>query len=316
MTKNLPPGDDRDRADRLYKEGRFEEAIALYRAILEDSPGDASVVFALAWAEYDGGRLEEAIGLFELLFERELSRRVFTGFGFDELVRIFKENGMFDRLVDACERAVAAQPEDFALLEALADAYLKAGRPGDAVKVLEKMTEEEPEAAAVVLLLGSALLGVSEWDRADAAYRRAVSLEPEKAGIFYSRMAHTLLELNQPERALAAYRRSVDVHPHDPLYRCGLGDILIRLGRPDEAREAYNQAIALDPDQTGAFLNRLGHALAHEGLHAEAAEVFRRAASADPANPLHPLHLAECLLALGRDEEAREILGRPAGYTG
>jgi pentatricopeptide repeat protein len=299
---------NRNEADRLYREGRFEEAIALYRDLLVSSPEEESLVLALAWACHDAGRLEEAIGLFENLFREELTRRVFTGFGFDELVRIFKDHGMFDRLVDACERAAAAQPEDFALREALADAYLKAGRPRKAVAVLEKMTEEEPEAAAILCLLGNALLALSEWDRAETAYQRAVCLEPEKTDVFYGRMAHALLELEQPERALAAYEKCLSFRPEDPLYRCGKGDILLLLGRLAEAREAYDRAVSLNPGEAGAYLNRLGHSLVRHDRLADAADTFRRATEAEPPNPLYPLHLAECLLALGREEEAKEIL--------
>ncbi|PKN35504.1 MAG: hypothetical protein CVU61_03055 [Deltaproteobacteria bacterium HGW-Deltaproteobacteria-19] len=311
-TANDKSQSGRDAADRLYQEGRFEEAILLYRNLLASSPEDGSIALSLAWACHDAGRLEEAIGHFERLFQKELTRQVFTGFGFDELVRIFKDNGMFDRLVDICERVMAVQPEDFALCEALADAYLKADRPRDAVRVLEKMTEEEPEAAAVLCLLGNALLALSEWDRAEAAYRRAVCLEPDKTGVFYGRMAHILLERNQPERALESYEKCIAFRPEDPLYRCGRGDILLRLDRLEEALEAYDLAVSLNPEQTGAYLNRLGHSLARHNRHAEAADAFRKASAAEPDNPLYPLHLAECLLAMGKEEEAKDIL-RKAG---
>lgn len=312
MTPDDKNQSGRDTADRLYQDGRFEEAITLYRDLLASSPDNDSVVLSLAWACHDAGRLEEAIELFERLFQKELTRRVFTGFGFDELVRIFKDNGMPDRLVDVCERASAVQPEDFALSEALADAYLKADRPRDAVRVLGKMTEEEPEAAAVLCLLGNALLALSEWDRAEAAYRRAVCLEPDKTGVFYGRMAHILLDLNEPERALDAYSRCIDFQPEDPLYRCGRGDILLRLGRLEEALEVYDRAVSLNPEQAGAYLNRLGHSLARHNRHPEAADAFRKAAAAEPGNPLYPLHLAECLLAMGKEEEAKDVL-RKAG---
>ncbi len=312
MTPNETSQSGRDAADRLYQNGRFEEAIALYQDLLASSPDDDSIVLSLAWAFHDAGRLEEAIGLFERLYQKELTRRVFTGFGFDELVRIFKDNAMFDRLVDVCERATKVQPEDFALSEALADAYIKADRPGDAVKVLEKMTEEEPEAAAVLCLLGNALLALSEWDRAEEAYKRAVCLEPEKTGVFYGRMAHTLLDRKEPERALDAYSRCIDFRPEDPLYRCGRGDILLQLGRIEETLETYDRAVSLNPEQAGAYLNRLGHSLARHNRHPEAADAFRKAAAAEPGNPLYPLHLAECLLAMGKEEEAKDVL-RKAG---
>ena len=79
------------RAEELAQEGRYEEAIVFYRELVKAHPGEDSYLLALAWVCHDGGYSDEALRCFRELFERELSSKVFSGFAFDELVRIYKK---------------------------------------------------------------------------------------------------------------------------------------------------------------------------------------------------------------------------------
>ena len=88
--------------EECLKAKRFEEAIALYRQLINLNPADDSYRLGLAWTYHDCGNADQAVACFEHVFEKELQRRIFTGFAFDELVRIFKENKKYDRLVEIC----------------------------------------------------------------------------------------------------------------------------------------------------------------------------------------------------------------------
>ena len=57
----------------------------------------------------------------------------------------------------------------------------------------------------------------------------------------------------------------------------------------------------------------LGHALMALGRHSEAAGEFRRTLELEPGLTAAHLHLATCLRALGRAEEARRELERYEG---
>jgi len=84
-------------AEKLMQEKRYDEAVALYEELVRLNPGEDSHRLALAWAYKDSGRLDEAVALFEELLEKELSRKLFTGFAFDDLVKIFREEKQYDR---------------------------------------------------------------------------------------------------------------------------------------------------------------------------------------------------------------------------
>lgn len=294
--------------EECLKAQRFEEAITFYRQLIDLNPGDDSYRLGLAWAYHDSGRTEQAIACFEQVFEKELRGRIFTGFAFDELVRIFKENKKFDRLVDVCERAVAAQSEDIALLGELGDAYLKAGRPGGAVRIFEKMTAMEPDASAFLCSLGQARIMNHDFADGEAAYRRATAIDPDKAGSFFSRMAHVYLDAGQMEKAEEAFRQGLAERKDDPMLLMGLGDVLIQQGKLSEGAVVYERIMELDPNAAGVYLNRMGHTLARAHYHHEAVGVFKKAIALDAQNPFYHIALSESYQSLGNPEAAAEAL--------
>ena len=295
-------------AEECANAGRYDEAMIFYRKLIELNPGEDSFILKLAWACHDAGRIDLATDCFEQIFEKELQGRIFTGFAFDELVRIFREEADYKRLVRLCERVVAAQPDDVALLGDLGDAYLKAGRPADAVLVYEKMTDMEPDASVFFCGLGDALAATGDFDRAEEAYRRAVRIDPSEAPIFFSRLAHVYRQEGQPARAERIYRECLKDHGDRPLLHLSLGDVLIDQGKLAEGMASYENAVARNEAEAGVYLNRLGNALARTGHHPKAVETFRRAISREPENAFYYLYLAESYRALGQTDRAEEMV--------
>ncbi|MBE9547460.1 MAG: tetratricopeptide repeat protein [Proteobacteria bacterium] len=299
-----------DLADKHMKEKRYGEAAVLYERLVEMNPGEDSIVMSLAWAYRESGRIDDAIDCLEGLLKKELERKVFTGFAFDELVKIFKNEGKHDRLIDICERATAAQPEDVGLLGILGDAYLRAGRIDMAVEVFEKITKMEPDSSMFFVNFGDALIAAGDFDGAEKAYDTAVTIDLSEASVFYNRLGGAYFRAGQYERSEKAYGKSLKHSPDNPLYYCNLGNVLVKQGKLEEADGAYENAVRIDPDSAGTFYNRLGNTLVAEGHHFRAIDIFRKAVSADPQNPFYYLRLAESCAAEGLIEEAEEALGK------
>ncbi len=296
----------RDLAEQLIEEQRYDEAIELYEKLHEMNPHDDSIVMALAWAYRDCGRTADAISALKRLFEKELSRKTFTGFAFDELVRIFRSEENFEELVDLCERAVTAQPDDVSLLVTLGDSCLKAGKIDRAIEVFEKLARTDPDAPSIFCALGDAYIASGDFTRGEGAYERAAALEPLDASSFYFRMANAYLGMDIFDHAERAVRKSLALNPHSPLYFCALGDTLIKQGRFDEGVSAYDKAIDLDPHGAGVYCNRLGKAFAKDRHHEKAIAAFERAIESDPKNPFYYLCLMESCAEENLDEKARE----------
>ena len=298
------------RADDLMKAGRSAEAVSVYRKLVQDCPEEDSHLLALAWALHDSGDKREAIACFEQLFGRELARGLFTGFAYDELVRLHREGNDGKALVSVCERAAAAQPEDVGILQTLGEAYLSTGMAAEAAALFGKLTEREPDAPGYWCSLGDARLAGRDPDGAEAAYNRAAENDPATKAVFLSRLAEGLMRVGHLERARTVWERSLKACSKEPFCWTGLGDCLVCLGKPAAAAEAYRRAIELRPASAAAFWHRLGQGLVREGLHSLATEAFTEAVAAAPEDPFHMLRLAQSYAAQGQNELAEKTIRR------
>jgi predicted Zn-dependent protease len=87
-----------------------------------------------------------------------------------------------------------------------------------------------------------------------------------------------------------------------------LGIALLRQGKIEGARGAFDRAISLDPAYPAALQNAGLLRLGEDGRPVEAAELFRRAVAADPDVAPPRVNLAIALARAGRVVEAQAVL--------
>lgn len=172
--------------------------------------------------------------------------------------------------------------------EQFLDAYsfLRAGmakeRTGNypgAVTDYERGLAVEPENVELLNAKGFALFQNGESERAVYALEAALEADPKHAKA-HNNMALASIDLGELEMAEAHYRESLALEPQPAIYN-DLGFVLERQGLVDEAMEAYQQSLELDPDSSAAHYN-LGASLARDGQYAEAETHLRVALATNP----------------------------------
>jgi tetratricopeptide (TPR) repeat protein len=274
-----------DEADLLLSENKFDETIALLEEIHKLHPAEESVLVRLAWASWDKGDRESSIRHWEELFERELERRVFTGFAYDELVRICKLEGKTAKLVSLCEKAARAQPEDPGLAEELGKAYLLSGEYEKAGGVFGKLVSDDKDNPVYHCLLGEALLKTGRHEEFENACRQAGRVDPDDADRYLFQAACLYMEGQLPDRARRLLSECLAIAPEKGLYHCASGDALAAMNRPADAFSAYERACRLNPSQTAAYWNRLGNSLMKKEFFSHAVKAFEAALAFDPQTP-------------------------------
>ena len=117
------------------------------------------------------------------------------------------------------------------------------------------------------------------------------------------RVAELAGQMAPVARRLAhAARRSDEPLTADQWYDLGTD---LETAAPDDARDAYARAVALDPRHASARVN-LGRLLQDAGRPAEAAEQYRAALAVRPRHPTAAFNLGTALEDLGRRPEAIE----------
>jgi tetratricopeptide (TPR) repeat protein len=296
-----------DSAENLLRQGKYREAIVLCEEIHKAYPEEESVLLMLSWAYYDSGDTKQAIKHLNILLERELKRKVFTGFAFDELVRIYKQEKDFNKLVKICERAAAAQPEDVGLLVELGNAYLQSGQAKKACGIYEKLIGIENDNPAFYCHWGEALFAAGLIQESEQAYLRASEIDPDQPDRYYFKIAVLFQQAGNHKEAERLLNKCITVNSSNPLYYCSLGDNLIVLGQIPKALKAYETAVQYDNPGAGAYYTRLGHALMKANNFSQAVEAFKSAIAHDPARPYY-LSLAVAYKGMGLADRADKIM--------
>jgi len=175
-----------------------------------------------------------------------------------------------------------------------------------------------PGSAAAYAGLSVALLQMSALgqcslpevaERAAAAGRRALELDPDLAAAHYANGLLNLLHRWHTESAETEFRRALQLEPASVQTRCGYAQLKFATGQVAEAIRLIEEALRLDPasPRMGArYCQALYFARDYRRAEAECRKVLDR----EPRFAMAQYYLALSLGWLGRTNEARQSLDR------
>lgn len=161
---------------RLHDEGRYDDALAMYRRVLEMDPLNVDALYEAAYATYGKGDFEGAIRRLESLVAAPASApaRAWVLLGSSHAMR-----GDWSRAEAVFRRGTGFQPDDLPLRFHLALSLAALGRSDPAVREFERCVRLAPYRAETWRALGDALYASGARGKAFAAYARAVTLEAD-----------------------------------------------------------------------------------------------------------------------------------------
>jgi tetratricopeptide (TPR) repeat protein len=123
------------------------------------------------------------------------------------------------------------------------------------------------------------------------------------SGLFLWKLGNELYDLGRYEEAIAAYDQALAIKPDQHKALNNKGSALSYLGRYEEAIAAYDQALAIKPDQDEA-LNNKGSALSRLGRYEEAITAYDQALAIKPDNANTHYNKSCCFALSGNSELA------------
>jgi tetratricopeptide (TPR) repeat protein len=293
--------------DSLLLQGRFDEARAIYRGMLERDGSSVKVLRALSRLERQVGDQKAASD-----YVREAAKldphnlQIST-----ELAAILRESGRADEasatyrqiLVRDARHVPAhlglgwiarAHKDEAAAREHFAAAY----------EALRSASETEPNNIPLKVQLATVLRELGRLDEAAAIYERVLAIDARNVqslnGLGWIAQAR-----GDHEAAVAHFTSAADLGPPDLPMQFNLARLLTNLGRTDEAKAIYVRALARAPR----------HPTVRKGLGAlararyewtEALEHFQAALALDPSNAEIRIELARTLCDMKRWDEAAD----------
>jgi len=181
------------------------------------------------------------------------------------------------------------------------------GDEDKALAQLARFAEVNPTYAVDMLRArGQLLTSLERYDEALSYFDEVVGYRPDDEGVHLGR-AELLLRMGRQEEAIKAYREAVRRWPDSSMSLNALGYTLAdRTDRYSEAAKLIRKALKLDPE-SAAIIDSWGWVLFRQGKHEEAL-VYLEDAYEKLRDPEVAGHIVEVLWALGRTDEARQAL--------
>lgn len=224
-----------DTRDPSWAERAIDEATSALRL----DPDRAEVRYVLALTLAGGGRLAEAV--------EELNRALAIRPNYEDARRqlgtVLAEQGSIDMAIAEFRKAIALRPSATAPYSDMGRALVAALRYQEAADVFEELIAIAPDNASAYQQLGTAYQYLGRSDDALLNYQKAIAIRPSAPA--YSNMGAFLHRRGDFTGAVDAYKRAIAIRPNSAATRRNLGDALTKLGRREEAKSAYLEAVRL-----------------------------------------------------------------------
>ncbi len=261
-----------------HKAGRLQQAEAVYRSILAQTPDHADALHWLGVVTLQQGQAQAAADL----IARAIKRRPDYAEALNNLGLALQAQERWAEAVESFTQASALAPKDADIQLNLGLTLRRQGELSAAVAAFERALALDPNDAHARNYVGLTLLAQGSPREAIDAFRRAVESAPGFAEAHYN-LSNALYKAGRTADAVAAQRQLVTLQPASVPARLTLGRMLHKQGALGEAVAAYREALALKPDLAQVHTG-LGDALAALGDIEAAVDAFRTALELDTDN--------------------------------
>lgn len=172
----------------------------------------------------------------------------------------------FDHLKKAVALADKASDGERMLIQAN-----EAGANGDPTKqkeILEKLVAVYPNDERAHFNLGGYYFGQQDFTQAISHYKRATELAPDYSTAF-NILGYAYRQNEAYSDAENAFKKYIELIPNDPNPYDSYAELLLKMGRFDEAITQYNKALAIDSNFVNSHFG-IAAALTYKGKPAEA----------------------------------------------
>ncbi len=184
----------------------------------------------------------------------------------------------------------------------LAVCYLDVHRYDDARHIFAKQYKLPADSAAAYLLLARMLLRRNEPVASEQMARKALEIEPGLP-LAHLLLGQLALSRSRADDAIVEFEAERKINPMDGEVYERLGDSYTRASRYEDAQQALNCALLLEPNSTGPYI-LLGQVLLKREDPLTALNYLVKAEQMDPSNHLTHVLLGQAYRALGHKEEA------------
>jgi Flp pilus assembly protein TadD len=186
---------------------------------------------------------------------------------------------------DLWKHALAVTGRNFIAQDNLGGALLLLGKLDEAYLHFQAAAEINPLDPMSRSNQGAYLQEHRHLAEAIEQNNRVITLtsDPGLLAATYANLGAAYRKLGEDEKARTSYDQALQLNPNQYNAYLGLGELLEKQNRPDDAISNYSKAVELQPTDTGFLL--LGRALERTGRRSEALAAYQAALKLSPEMP-------------------------------
>lgn len=287
------------RATAAFDRGDISQSIALYHQALKLQPDSLAILTDMGVALARNGNYTEAIAAYQKATKIDPANPVVLL----NLSLAWYKQGNFKQASIELERLRATRKDNQQSLYLLADCYLRMGKYSDVVSLLDPVYKNDPNDLAVDYALGVALIRLGQIHRGETVIDPIMKKgNTAEANLL---LGEAQLAAQDFKAAAVSLQRAVQLNANLADAWSLYGRALLSDEREDEAVDAFQKALTLDPNEFFANLY-LGSTYRHRALYPQALPYLELALRLRPASPEAQFQVAALHAATGKLDEARD----------
>jgi len=211
---------------------------------------------------------------------------------------------MVNEAEDAFNRALEADPDNPTRYEGLAEAAYQRSGPQAGIERVEAGIQRFPEHAPFYESAGWWYWELGDLTQAAEAFNQSIELDPTNNSV-YGTLANMLVEMGREEEAEVLMQRGLAQNADKPGFYIDTANFYMSNGRSDDAIPLFEQAIELDPEDGWSYAY-LARALMDSGDGNRARQVLGDADAWNPGDPWLDEFIGWSYLNMGDCETAIE----------
>jgi tetratricopeptide (TPR) repeat protein len=224
-------------AKQLMSQGRFEDAIPIYRHLVKAVPGNPGLILNLGLAQEMAGHAADAIPQFEAVLKMQPeSVPALTSLGMAQL-----QLNQPGRAIAPLQKLIALQPDNRDARGMLAGALSSAGRPAEAARQYRKLTAIDASNAKAWYGLGK-----SYESLASRAFDQLEKTAPESPYVLQL-IGDSQVSRQQYRSAFFFYKQAIGKMPSLRGLHSGLAEVYEKTGHADWAAAERQREQSLPP---------------------------------------------------------------------
>lgn len=293
----------------IYFQNDFAGAIPELRNALAMQPNLPRIRGLLGIAEKRTGDMTSAQSDLEQAFPLIDDPKFMKQVGL-ELIELDGAASQFSKALAVTAKLEEANPQD---AEVLFVSYEIATQMKD--QTMLSMLLVAPNSAQMSMMVAGELARQGEHDKSIAKYREAIRINPHLPGVHFE-LAEQLRAAADPKlnaQAEGEYRLALKDNQYDEKSWCHLGEVIATRGDFKAAQEAYNKALAIQPNDSTARTD-LAIALISMNQQKDAIPLLETAIKDDPTNSVAHYRLSALYRREGRAADAKREMDEYTHY--